>query len=70
MAGFKSMAGGEIKSYTDMMIEGRKIAEQRLIENAQRMGADAVVAMRFDGGSLMEGTVDFSAFVFAVKFIQ
>ena len=69
MAGFKSMAGGEIKSYTNMMIEGRQIAEQRMAENAQRMGADAVVAMRFDGGSLMEGTVDFTAYGTAVKFV-
>ena len=70
MAGFKNMAGGEIKSYTQMMIEGRQIAEQRMIEQAQAMGADAVVAMRFDGSSVMEGAIDFLAYGTAVKFLQ
>jgi uncharacterized protein YbjQ (UPF0145 family) len=39
-------------------------------EEARRLGADAVVAMRFDGGSVVEGTVDFLAYGTAVKFIQ
>ena len=69
MAGFKNMAGGEIKSYTQMMIEGRQIAEQRMIEQAQAMGADAIVAMRFDGSSVMEGAIDFLAYGTAVKFL-
>ena len=69
MAGFKNLAGGEIKSYTDMMTEGRSIAEQRMVAQAQQMGADAIVAMRFDGSSVMEGTVDFLAYGTAVKFI-
>ena len=46
MAGFKAMAGGEIKTYTDMTNEARGIAEQRMIAQAQAMGADAIVAMR------------------------
>ncbi|MDO4850541.1 MAG: YbjQ family protein [Actinomycetota bacterium] len=70
MAGFKNIAGGEIKSYTDMMFEGRQIAEQRMVANAQAMGADAVVSMRFDGSSVMEGAIDFLAYGTAVKFVQ
>ncbi len=69
MAGFKNMAGGEIKSYTDMMAEGRAMAEERMAQNAAAMGADAVVAMRFDGSSVMEGTIDFLAYGTAVKFL-
>ena len=69
MAGLKNIAGGEIKSYTDMMTEGRTIAEQRMIAEAEALGADAVVAMRFDGSSVMEGTVDFLAYGTAVKFV-
>ena len=67
MAGLKSLAGGEIKSYTDMMAEGRAMAEERMAQNAAAMGADAVVAMRFDGSSVMEGTIDFLAYGTAVK---
>lgn len=70
MAGFKNIAGGEIRSYTDMMNEGRDIAENRMIAEAQAMGADAIVAMRFDGSSVMEGAIDFLAYGTAVKFVQ
>ena len=70
MAGFKNIAGGEIRSYTDMMNEGRGIAEQRMIAEAQAMGADAIVNMRFDSSSVMEGAIDFLAYGTAVKFIQ
>ena len=70
MAGFKNIAGGEIRSYTEMMTEGRNIAESRMISEAQAMGADAIVAMRFDSSSVMEGAIDFLAYGTAVKFIQ
>lgn len=69
MAGFKNLAGGEIKSYTDMMNEGRAIAEQRMIEEAQRLGADAIVAMRYNSASVMEGTQEMLAYGTAVKFV-
>lgn len=69
MAGFKSMAGGEIKSYTDMMNEGREIAEQRMIAEAQRMGADAIICARYAGSSVMEGTQEMLAYGTAVKFV-
>ena len=69
MAGFKNIAGGEIKSYTDMMNEGRAIAEQRMIEEAQRLGADAIVAMRYNSASVMEGTQEMLAYGTAVKFV-
>lgn len=70
LAGLKNIAGGEIKSYTDMMFEGRQVAEQRMVANAQALGADAVVAMRFDGSSVMDGVIDFLAYGTAVKFVQ
>ena len=46
-AGLKSLVGGELKAYTQMMIEARASAEQRMIEEAQRLGADAIVGMRY-----------------------
>ena len=69
MAGFKNIAGGEIKSYTDMMNEGRAIAEQRMIAEAQRMGADAIICARYAGSSVMEGTQEMLAYGTAVKFV-
>lgn len=60
--------GGEIKSYTTMTNEARQLAEDRMIEQAERLGADAVVAMRFDSGSLTPGTVEMLAYGTAVKF--
>ena len=69
MAGFKNIAGGEIKSYTDMMNEGRAIAEQRMIEEANRLGADAIICMRYNSASVMEGTQEMLAYGTAVKFV-
>ena len=69
MAGFKSIAGGEIKSYTDMMNEGREIAERRMIAEAQALGADAIICARYAGSSVMEGTQEMLAYGTAVKFV-
>ena len=69
MAGFKNIAGGEIKSYTDMMNEGRDIAEQRMIAEAERLGANAIICMRYSGASVLEGTQEMLAYGTAVKFL-
>lgn len=70
MAGFKNIAGGEIKSYTDMMNEGRNIAEQRMVAEAQAMGANAIICMRFASSSVLEGTQEMLAYGTAVRYIQ
>ena len=67
MAGFKNIAGGEIKSYTDMMNEGRDIAEQRMIAEAQALGANAIVGARYASASVMEGTQEMLAYGTAVR---
>lgn len=69
MAGFKNLAGGEIKSYTDMMNEGRQIAEQRMVAQAQAMGANAIICMRFASASVMEGTQEMLAYGTAVRYV-
>ena len=69
MAGFKAMAG-EIKTYTDMTNEARHIAEQRMVEQAQAMGADAIVAMRFSSETVVDGATEMLAYGTAVKFVQ
>ena len=70
LAGFKAMAGGEIKTYTDMTNEARHIAEQRMVEQAQAMGADAIVAMRFSSETVVDGATEMLAYGTAVKFVQ
>ncbi|TOC11097.1 hypothetical protein CGJ94_21985, partial [Vibrio parahaemolyticus] len=47
MAGLKSIVGGEIRGYTEMMTEARDIAIQRMVEQANQKGADAIVGIRF-----------------------
>ncbi len=69
MAGFKNMVGGEIKSYTDMMNEGRSIAEQRMIAQAQAMGANAIICTRYASASVMEGTQEMLAYGTAVRYL-
>jgi len=69
MAGFKNIAGGEIKSYTEMLQEGRQIATDRMVAQAQSIGADAIICMRFSSASVMEGALDMLAYGTAVKFV-
>ncbi|WP_137596855.1 heavy metal-binding domain-containing protein [Paucilactobacillus kaifaensis] len=69
-AGLKNLVGGEIKDYTQMMIESRDIAIDRLRNNAIEMGADAVVMMRFDSGAISTDMQSVAAYGTAVKFID
>ena len=69
MAGMKGIVGGEIKSYTEMTNEARQVAEDRMVVEAQALGADAVVAMRFGSSSIVQGTTEMLAYGTAVKFV-
>lgn len=69
MASAKTLVGGEIKSYTMMTNEARQIAEDRMIEQAAALGADAIIAMRFSESTIMQGTIEMLAYGTAVKFI-
>ena len=69
MAGFKNIAGGEIKSYTDMLNEDRNIAEQRMIAAAEAMGANAIICVRYASASVMEGTQEMLAYGTAVRYV-
>lgn len=68
-ASFKGLVGGEIKGYTEMMNEARNTAVQRMVEDAQRLGADAVVNVRFGTSSVVQGAAEVIAYGTAVKFI-
>lgn len=68
-ASFKTIVGGELKGYTEMMNEARKAATDRMIEQAEAMGADAIVGVRYTSASVMEGAAEILAYGTAVKFI-
>jgi uncharacterized protein YbjQ (UPF0145 family) len=67
-AGLKNVVGGEIKAYTEMLEESRELAIKRLTENAAKVGADAIVMMRFDSGSIGSDMQSVAAYGTAVKF--
>jgi uncharacterized protein YbjQ (UPF0145 family) len=68
MAGFKTIVGGELKGYTEMMEESREIALKRMVDQAVMLGADAIIAMRFTSSSVMQGAAEVTAYGTAVKF--
>jgi len=66
-AGLRSMIGGEAKGYTEMMEEARRIAMQRMTDDATKLGADAIVGMRYATAQTMAGAAELIAFGTAVK---
>ena len=68
MAGMKTIVGGEIKGYTEMLIEARQIATKRMVDDAEALGADAVVGLRYGSASVMQGAAEVIAYGTAVKF--
>ncbi|WP_281164693.1 heavy metal-binding domain-containing protein [Liquorilactobacillus sicerae] len=68
-AGLKNIVGGEIKDYTKMLEESRRVAVERLRKNAAKMGADAVVMMRFDSSAIGQDMQAVAAYGTAVKFV-
>ena len=67
MAGLRTIAGGEIKEYTSLVEDTRRHAIDRLVMNAQLMGADAVVMMRFDSGEIAKSMNEVVAYGTAVR---
>jgi len=67
MAGLKTIVGGEIKSYTEMLTEARHTAINRLVQEALKLDADAIVNIRFATSSIMSGSAEILAYGTAVK---
>lgn len=67
IAGLRSLIGGEIKEYTSLVEDTRRHAVDRLVTNARLMGADAVVMMRFDSGSIGQTMNEVVAYGTAVR---
>ena len=70
MISFKTLVGGELTSYTEMMNEARAIATKRMCEDAEAMGADAVVNIRYASSAVMQGAAEVMAYGTAVKFVE
>ncbi|MDO4322154.1 MAG: YbjQ family protein [Lachnospiraceae bacterium] len=70
MAGMKTLVGGEIVSYTEMLNEARQIAVKRMVDEAQELGADAILNVRYSSSSVMQGAAEVIAYGTAVKIIE
>lgn len=68
MAGLKNIVGGEISEYTKLVAHSRDQALARMEADALRLGADAVVAIRFESSTLMQGSTEVMCYGTAVKF--
>ena len=65
---FKTLVGGELKAYTDMMNEARALATKRMVGEAEALGADGVVNIRYASSTVMQGAAEVIAYGTAVKF--
>ena len=70
MNSFKTLVGGELTSYTEMMNEARAVATKRMADDAEAMGADAIVNIRYASSQVMQGAAEIMAYGTAVKFID
>ena len=70
MAGMKTLVGGELTSYTEMLTEARQIATKRMVDEAEALGADAIINVRYSSASIMQGAAEVIAYGTAVKFIE
>ncbi len=67
IAGLRNIVGGEVKEYAEMLVRSREIATKAMTEEAQRLGANAIVGVRFSTSSVMDGTSEVLAYGTAVK---
>ena len=67
-AGLKTLIGGELTKYNEMMDKARKIATDRMIAEAEQLGADAIVCFRYSTSSIMQSAAEIMAYGTAVKF--
>ncbi len=65
-ASLKGLVGGELNSYTEMLIESRQIAIGRMVEDAEKLGANAIVGMRLQSAAVMQGAAEMIAYGTAV----
>ncbi len=69
LSSFKTLVGGEITDYTEMMEEARVIATQRMTAQAEQLGADAVIGIRYASSAIMQGAAEIIVYGTVVRFI-
>jgi uncharacterized protein YbjQ (UPF0145 family) len=69
MAGFKTIVGGELKGYSEMIQEARAIATKRMVEEAEELGADAVINIRYASSTVTQGAAEMLVYGTAVKYL-
>ena len=67
-AGLKTLVGGELTRYNQMMNDARALATKRMVAEAEEMGADAIVAIRYSSASVMQSAAEVMAYGTAVMF--
>lgn len=70
MAAMKTLVGGELIGYTQMLNEARQIAVKRMVDEAQALGADAIINVRYGTSSVMSGAAEVIAYGTAVKILE
>ncbi len=68
MAGMKTLVGGEIVGYTEMLNEARQLATKRMVDEAESLGADAIIGIKFGSSMVMQGAAEILAYGTAIKF--
>lgn len=68
MAGLKNLVGGEISEYTQLQAQSREQSMQRMVQDAGRMGADAIIAMRMNTSMIMQGASEILVYGTAIRF--
>ena len=68
LSGLKTLVGGELTAYVEMVNEARAIATKRMVQKAEQLGADAVINMRYSTSSVMQDAAEILAYGTAVKF--
>jgi len=67
MAGLKNIVGGELKGYTQLLVESRQEATERMVEQARQLGANAIVNVRYATSSVAQGAAELFAYGTAVR---
>jgi len=67
---FKTLVGGELKAYNEMMDDARSIATKRMVEEAEELKADAIVNIRYVSSAIMQGAAEVIVYGTAVKFVK
>lgn len=69
-AGLKTLVGGELTKYTEMMNDARALATKRMVQEAEALGADAIIAVRYASSAVMQGAAEVLAYGTAVKYVE